>query len=236
MNLKDKKTLSTLLVHAIIALVLFVLFVAIPTHKGAAGWIAMGFSLIAIAASFFITIYAFGKGSKLVSKVYGFPIARVGFLYAATQIVVLIVICIVAAFVKVPAWVSIVLSFLLLGAAAIGIIITDNIRDHVEAVDEKTQAETKNVSYFRTNLSGLTDRTTDPEIRKAIEKLEDELRYSDPVSSEATKESEGEIEERIDGLKGKMDGEKTETLQEIGNIANLLRERNRICKNGKGGW
>ena len=233
MNLKDKKTRSTLLVHAIIALVLFVLFVAIPTHKGAAGWIAMGFTLIAIAASFFITIYAFGKGSKLVSKVYGFPIARVGFLYAAAQIVVLIVICIVAAFVKVPAWISIVLSILLLGAAAIGIIITDNIRDHVEAIDEQTQTVTKNVRYFRTNLSGLADRITDSEIRKALEKLEDELRYSDPVSSEATKEIEGEIEERIDGLKGKMDGEKTEILQDITEISYLVRERNRVCKASK---
>ncbi len=233
MNLKDKKTLSTLLVHAIIALVLFILFVAVPTSKGAAGWIAMGFTLIAIAASFFIMIYAFGKGSKLVSKVYGFPIARVGFLYAAAQTVVLIVICIVAAFVNVPAWISIVLSILLLGAAAIGIIITDNIRDHVEAIEEQTQAVTKNVSYFRTNLSGLTDRTTDPEIRKALEKLEDELRYSDPVSSEATKEIEGEIEERIDGLKGKMDGEKEKVLQEIAEIGNLVRERNRVCKREK---
>ena len=233
MDLKNKKVLSTLIVYGITALILLLLFLIIPFKKPAASWISLIFALISLALSFYVTIYAFGKGDKLVSKVYGFPIARVGFLYAIIQIAVFIILCIIGAFVPVPAWIAAVLSIVLLGAAAIGVIITDNIRDHVEAIDEQVKAETKAISYFRLNTAGLADQVSDPEIKKALEKLEEDIRYSDPVSSEATKEIEEEIQNMLSNLKDSLNGGKAIVLQQIAEIGNLVLERNRVCKNTK---
>ena len=230
MDLKNKKVLSTLLVYAIAALVLLILFLVIPINKWASGWISLVFTILSLAVSFCVTIYAFGRGDKLVSKVYGFPIARVGFLYALIQTIVFLIICIVGAFVRVPAWVSIVTSVLLLAAAAIGVIITDNIRDHVEEIDRQTTAQTENISYFRLDISGLADQATDPEVNKALEKLEDEIRYSDPVSSEATREIEEEIRNQINDMKENLEDEKEVTLRKISGIISVINERNRICK------
>ena len=233
MDLKNKKVLSTLLVYAIAALVLLILFLAIPINKWASGWISLVFTILSLAASFFVTIYAFGRGDKLVSKVYGFPIARVGFLYALIQTIVFLIICIVGAFVRVPAWVSIVTSVLLLAAAAIGVIITDNIRDHVEEIDRQTTAQTESISYFRLDISGLADQATDPEVKKALEKLEDEIRYSDPVSSEATKEIESNIHAKLDIISKSFAAGNQIHISQITELSILLKQRNRLCKNEK---
>ena len=233
MDLKNKKVLSTLIVYGIVALVLLLLFLVIPFKKPAASWISLNFALISLALSFYVTIYAFGKGDKLVSKVYGFPIARVGFLYAIIQTVVFIILCIVGAFVPVPAWIAAALAILLLGAAAIGVIITDNIRDHVEAIDEQVKAETKAASYFRLNTAGLADQAQDPEVRKALERLEEDIRYSDPVSNDATKEIEQEIQTKIESLKSSLAADKEALLLQITELSNLVKDRNRVCKENK---
>ena len=233
MDLKNKKVLSTLIVYGIVALALLLLFLVIPFKKPAASWISLIFALISLALSFYVTIYAFGKGEKLVSKVYGFPIARVGFLYAIIQTAVFIILCIVGAIVSVPAWVALVIAILLLAGAAIGVIITDNIRDHVEAIDEQVKAETKAVSYFRLNTAGLADQAQDSEVRKTLEKLEEDIRYSDPVSSDATKEIELEIQTKIETLKTSFSADKETLLQQITELSNLVKERNRVCKTAK---
>lgn len=233
MDLKNKKTLSTLIVYGIVALALLLLFLVIPFKKPAASWISLIFALISLALSFYVTIYAFGKGNKLVSKVYGFPIARVGFLYAIIQTVIFIILCVVGAFVPVPAWVALVIAIILLAGAAIGVIITDNIRDHVEAIDEQVKAETKAISYFRINTAGLADQAQDPEVRKALERLEDEIRYSDPVSGDATNEIEQEIQAKIESLRTSLTTDKTTLLPQIADLSNLVKERNRVCKGYK---
>lgn len=82
----NKKTKSAFLVYAIILAVYLVLFFVIPFPKGAVAWISFVFTIIAIVGGAGITYYAFSKGNDLKTKVYGFPVFRMGFVYSAVQL------------------------------------------------------------------------------------------------------------------------------------------------------
>ena len=109
----NKKSKSVIAVFSIVAFVYALCFIIIPFSKNAASWIEFAFTLISIIAGFGVFAYAFGKGETLVSKIYGFPIFRIGYLYIAIQFVLGVLICLVAAFVNVPYWVALVLSVIL---------------------------------------------------------------------------------------------------------------------------
>ena len=146
----DKKSKSAIAVYAIALFVYIIAFIIIPFNKTASSWITFIFTIIAIASSLFVCKIAFSSEEKLVSKIYGFPIFRVGILYALAQLIIGIIICVINAFVTVPYWIALLISVILLGAAAIGIIITDNTRDMVEELDENVKSDTQNIflHYF----------------------------------------------------------------------------------------
>ena len=71
----------------------------------------------------------------------------------------------------------------------------------------------------------------DSEIKAILEKLAEEFRYSDPVSSDETKEIEAVIAEKIRVLKDSLATDSDESLKaKIVEIKRSLADRNRICK------
>ena len=172
MNL-GKKSKSVIAIYAIILVVYIIGFLIIPFNKIAASWISFAFTIIAIAASLFVFNQAFNSKETLVSKIYGYPIFRVGAVYALAQLAIGIVICAIGAFVAVPYWVALLLSIIMLGAAAIGVIITDNTRDLVEHVDETVKVDTEVVTNFQINIAGIVDCCEDSNLKLELEKLND---------------------------------------------------------------
>lgn len=235
MNIKlDKKAKSTIAVYAIILLVYVLAFLIVPFNKCAASWFSFVFTIIALVSSLFICGIAFKAKETLVSKIYGFPIFRVGAIYAIVQLVVGVIICAIGAFVAVPYWVALLLSVILLGAAAIGVIITDNTRDLIEEIDDSVKVETKNVTYFQINIAGIVDDCENPDVKADLEALNQLFEFSDPVTNEETKESEETIKAMLAELKTLVvDGSTDDIKALIKKITNALNERNRICKASK---
>lgn len=232
MNLKlDKKSKSVITVYAILLVVYIIAFLIIPFNKITASWISFAFTIIAIASSLFVFNFAFNSKETLVSKIYGYPIFRVGAVYALAQLAVGIVICVIASFVAVPYWVALLLSIILLGAAAIGVIITDNTRDLVEHVDESTKVDTEVVTTFQISIAGIVDSCENDVVKAELTKLDEAFRFSDPVSNERTKESEDKIEALLAELKTIVEDNNFEVATAcIKKVSNALAERNRICK------
>lgn len=230
-----KKSKSVIAIYAILLVVYIVAFLIIPFNKIAASWISFAFTIIAIAGSLLIFNFAFNAKETLVSKIYGYPIFRVGAVYALAQLALGVVICIIAAFVAVPYWVALLLSIILLGAAAIGVIVTDNTRDLVEHVDEATVADTKNVTHFQIDIAGIVDCCEDGALKAELKKLYEGFRFSDPVSNAHTKESEEKLRALLSELKILVENDNvTEATAYIQKVSNALAERNRICKATKG--
>lgn len=235
MNMKlDKKAKSTIAVYATILIVYVLAFFIVPFNKNAASWISFFFTIIAIVGSLFVCGCAFKAKETLVSKIYGFPIFRVGAIYALVQLVVGIVICAIGAVVVVPYWISLLLSFILLGAAAIGVIITDNTRDLIEEIDASAKVETKNVTFFQIDIAGIIDECENEDVRVELLKLNELLQFSDPVTNDETKEIEESIKAMLAELKTiVVDGSTDDIKAMVKKISNALNERNRICKASK---
>ena len=227
----DKKSKSVIAIYAILLVVYVVAFLIIPFNKIAASWISFAFTIIAIVGGLLIFNIAFNAKETLVSKIYGYPIFRVGAIYALAQLALGIVICIISAFVAAPYWVALLLSLVLLGAAAIGVIVTDNTRDMVEKIDQETKVDTQTVTYFQINIDGIVDGCENIEIKEKLEKLSDQFRFSDPVSSEVTKAIEEKINHMQLELKSHIEDKHVDEANTlIQKISNTMKERNRICK------
>ena len=236
MNMKlGKKSKSVIAIYAILLVVYIVAFLIIPFNKTAASWISFVFTIIAIAGSLFVCGYAFNAKQTLVSKIYGYPIFRVGAVYAIAQLVIGVVVCAISAVIAVPYWVALLVSVILLGAAAIGVIITDNTRDLVEEVDESVNVDTKNVTRFQIDIAGIVDICENTEVKADLEKLNELFRFSDPVTNDETREVEESIKTMLAELKTIVaDGSTDDINALIKRITNTLNERNRICKASKG--
>ena len=169
-----------------------------------------------------------------MSKFYGFPVFRIGILYVVIQLILTIIIYIIGAFVNVPFWVGFLISILLGSAAAIGCITTDNARDIIEEIDNRTYETTKTVSVFQTDIADVLDLCKSETVKPVLAKLVTKFKYSDPVSSAETEEKEAMIKDAIEDLKNSMSVSSDEELiHKIENIDNLLSSRNRICERSK---
>lgn len=230
-----KKSKSVIAVYAILLVVYVLAFLIIPFIKIAASWISFAFTIIAIASGLLVFNFAFNAKETPVSKIYGYPIFRVGAVYALAQLALGIVICAIAAFVAVPYWVAFLISVILLGAAAIGVIITDNTRDLVEHVDEATKADTESATRFQISIAGIVDCCEDAALKSELQKLDETFRFSDPISNHHTKDTEEKLSVLLVELKNFVENNNTvEAASRIKKISNVLAERNRICKVTKG--
>lgn len=230
----NKRKKSAVAIYIIAAIVYTLLVTVIPFPKPAGSWLMFAFSLISLFFGAFVSLYAFSKEETLISKFYGYPVFRIGFIYTTLQIILSIVVFTIGAYVNVPYWVGMIISVLLLGMAAIGIISADNSRDYIEEIDIKTVSSVMNTKKFNNDIADIMDLCKNDTIREPLQKLVTKFKYSDPVSSNATKEKENQIKAEIENLKVIINSESTEiVLEKINTISNLLSSRNRICEVNK---
>lgn len=226
----NKKQGSLLAVYGIILVVYSVLFFAVPIPKGPAAWVSYLFSVISIGAAAAVSVYVFGKDDGITSKFYGFPIFKVGNLYALVQVIFGTLITIIDVFVKIPLWIVFIVSIVLLGAAAIGLIASVTTREIVETQEKEVERQTKTMTYFKLDMENMVEICKEPQVKKAMEELAEKFRYSDPVSNEALEEIEGKLKAEVAVLGGMLGEEKEAVLKKITEIGQLLADRNRRCK------
>lgn len=226
----NKSMKSLIAIYGIIFVIITVIGVAIPFEKTQSVIIAYGFSVISLIAGPIIFHYAFKGTETLTSKVYGFPIFRIGYIYTAIQMIFTILITIVSAFVNVPAWVSVVVSVLFMGGAAIGVIASDNARDIIENQEATDQIKTKTMTYFRLDISSVADMCSNADVKKKVMALSEKLKYSDPVSNEQLVEIESKILKEIGELKNIVNDDVDKAIVKVDAINLLVDDRNRRCK------
>ena len=229
-----KRSKSVITIYSIGAIVFSILTLAIPFPKPAGSWLMFAFSLISFAGGCGITLFAFSKSEELKSKFYGYPVFRIGFFYTAIQLALTLLIYIIGSFVALPYWVGLVLSVLIAGAAAIGVITTDNARDFVEEIEEKTVIVTKTIRKFKVDIADILDLCKDETVYPSLEKLVEKFKYSDIVSNDETAPVEEQIKQEINELRNMISTESSEVLlAKVETISNLLSSRNRRCEMGK---
>lgn len=225
----NKRIKSMILVYAIIFVVECVLFFAIPFPKDGAALTEFIFTLIAVCGGCGISWYSF-KNQGLKSKIYGFSMFKIGYVYMTAQLIVGWIIAIVGCFVRVPVWIPLVVSVLILGASGIGVIGTDNARDIITEQQEQIRVSVRNMKTFRMDIGYIVDSCTDKDLKKPLEKLADQFRYSDPVSSEELSDIENNLQQEVKNLAALVSTNTSLAKKKADEVSVLLADRNRRCK------
>lgn len=235
MSKYNKKFSAGLLIIAVLAIVYSIVYWIVPVDLSAAKAWAYIFTMISVGVCVYSYFLAFVKSSNPKSAIYGFPISRIGFVYTLAQMVISLLILIISKVVDVKSWVCVVICVIMLGAALIGVIITDNSRDYIQDLDVKKTDNTKAMKYFNADVTSIIEKCSDIEVKKLLNKLADECKYSDPVSNSETEVLEEVINDMIAGLSmeiGTMDS--AIAIVKVNEIRDALRDRNRRCKLSKG--
>lgn len=224
----NKDTIRGLVVLGVLLVLYILIAFLIPFVHTAAFWVSFVFTLIAfavVAASIYI---AFIKNPDAKSRFYGFPIAKIGVIYGAVQLIASMVFMALAA--VSPAWVAVLVYAIALGAAVIGLISAETVVEEIHLQDAKLKKDVTLMRSLQSKISQIAAQSEDT----AIKALAEEFRYSDPVSSDAIADAETDLAAAVDELQtAYVDGDSEAVAKLCRRASALLAERNRLCKLNK---
>ena len=209
-------------------LVVSVVAFAVPFSKSAVFWLAYGFAVIAIIYQIYVFQIAFSEEGDVKSKFYAFPIARVGVIYLAVQLVISFIEMTFAVFL--PIWLAVVVNIFPLSMAIIGCIAADVVRDEIARQDIRLKKDVSNMRELQSMSAALVGRCSSGDLKDIIQRMADEFKFSDPVSSEQTNNLEKEIRNQMNEIQKAIVDDDPESVKMLSNeILGNLAERNRIC-------
>ena len=140
----NKNMLRGCAVLAILLVAYLLVIFLIPFAHTAVFWVSFVFTLIAFGIIAAACWLAFVRKPDAKSRFYGFPIARIGVIYGAAQLVCGLAFMALGKWV--PVWAAVLVYALGLGAAAIGLIAADTVAEEIQAQDVRLKV---NVSFMR---------------------------------------------------------------------------------------
>jgi hypothetical protein len=133
-----------------------------------------------------------------------------------------------------PMWIALVVNVLIVAAALVGSIAADVMRDEIIRQDTQLKTDVSNMRELQSISASLVGMCQDVEIKKNLQGLADDFKYSDPVSSEATQEKEQELKFLVVEMqRALIDGDVKAVNGFVVRAKAGLAERNRICKLNK---
>ncbi len=221
-------------IYGIVLALYLVLALVIPFPRTAAYWVAFAFGLLAICAQIWVMRVAFENGAPIKSKFYGVPVARMGVIYLAAQLILSFALMGLGFAFRVPVFAALPGCVLLFGVCALGFFGADIVRGAVEQVDDNRKANTRAILTLQSKAAAAAELPADPETKKLLTELAEKFRYADPVSSEATEALDADLNSAVDALRSAVEGGDFAAAKQLcGKIEAALSERNRLCRLNK---
>ncbi len=198
-------------------------------QKGEAFWSAYIFTTLAILAQAIVPVITFHRSIELKDVFLGLPVLQLSVLYLVLQAVISILIMLIRVFPL--AW-AIVVQLALLVVYMIMIISALLVRECVDKVDRTKAQKTVFIKMLRADVEILTEKAKEPEIRKALKHLSDQVRYADPVSNDALRPIEEQIAHQLQMLRDMLEsGQNTESIKAaVDSVEALVNERAIRCR------
>ena len=227
-----KNSTRSLIIIAIALVVFSVVAFAIPFAHTTAFWVAYGFGALAILFQLYIFKASFAGDGDAKSRFYGFPIARLGVYYLVVQLIVSVIEMALAR--VIPTGGAVAINVLLLALAVVGCITVDAMRDEIIRQDTALKKNVGNMRELQSLSAALVGQCADASLRPTLQKLADEFRYSDPVSSEKTLELEEDMKVQLGDIQQALvEGDSDGAKKLCGKLMGSLAERNRVCSVSK---
>ena len=229
-----KKTAGFAIVYPLILVALVAAFFLLPFEKTAAGYIALGFTALSILIATVFSAKTAKNADTERKAFYAAPVIKAATVYAVVQIIIGIALCAADAFVDLSMWIALGVCVVWFAAAIGGLVASNAVKKAVAPIETQTEVKIRNVTAFRVDMMSVFEACRSDEIRRDLEKLAEDVKYSDPVSAPETLEIEKKIASAIADLAKKVEADNVDKArEEIRTVRNLLSERNRICKEYK---
>ena len=221
-----------LIILAIVLAVFSLIAFAVPFAHTTLFWVAYGFGVFAILFQLYIFKTSFAGNGDTKSRFYGFPIARLGGYYLITQMILSVIEFALAGLI--PAWPVIIVNVLVLAFVFIGCITAETMRDEIVQQDHKLKKSVSTMRELQSMAASMVGQCNDEEMKSIVKKVADELRFSDPASSDATAELEEDMRNQLaDIQQAIVEGDKESARTLCGKMMGNLAERNRVCSVNK---
>lgn len=225
--MKMSKGNIALIIAAVIILALFnvIAFVA-PFIRLESFWIGYVFTMIAIVLITATSLYAF-RGESMRSKFYGLPMPTILWTYLVIQIVLGFIFM---AAPMIPVWISLIISLALMIFFLLGLIALNPAIEYIEKFDQKVEEKTDYIKTLTAAVKLMELKVTDAALKKDIHALQEDLRYSSPMSSPALALLESKIQGKVEELGALVDSDVPAASALCKEIRLLVAERAEKCK------
>ena len=230
-RMTEKKSGAMFALIYLIAFALFNLIVFFAfTQRGNVFWLSYAFMAIAFVVQMCSTFFAFQK-LDVESAFFGIPLVSLSLYYFFAAIFVGGVFMF---FQFAPIQLALVLQALILGVYAIVAILSLMGRDVVQDTNDHIRQSVSAVSTMNAEVSVLLAQAADPALKTALKKLGDTIRYSDPMSTPAVANVEGEIGQSLTELRVLCEnGRSAEAAECCRRLEMLFLRRNQLLKASK---
>ncbi len=230
-NMK-KGSIQAIIIGLVVLCLFNLMAFVIPFDRNATFWIAYAAEMIAILAQFGVFKYSSDREATLKSRVLGFPLIRVGYIYLIVQSILSVLLMILATFIeKMTTWIPIISCAFVLGLAIICFVSVDVVRDQVERLEETSKVDTQFIMLMRAKSMNIAGQPVNPQSRVYLQAVAEKFKYSDPVTSQETMGYESRIGSVFTELESAALQNNDMAIQAISqNLINLIDSRNNICK------
>ena len=193
-------------------------------------WVGYGFVMASFVFHFIYAFFAFSERNR-EKQVINTPITIFSFFELGLMVVVGLL-CM--AIPSLPYWLGIVLCYIVLALSVLFLISAKVVGENAVYANTALNTKTAFMRELTDKAQGLISSAKTAQAKEIATKIYEAIRYSDTISSEATKEDELAISERLSGLEGSINDIGIEGLQnKADEIFQLIEKRNNICKASK---
>ncbi|MCI8425769.1 MAG: hypothetical protein HFJ72_08965 [Adlercreutzia sp.] len=219
---------ALIFVGALAAVFTIVAF-AVPFERNEGFWVAYLFGIVALAAQLYLFPSAFKGGGSAKSRVYGFPIARIGVFYLAVQLCISVVEMACSSIM--PFWAILIVNAIVLVLALAGCISTEAARSEVVKIEASSADSVSGMTDLRLTGQSLARTSSNGPFAAQTASIAEALRFSDPISSESTRPLENRISADLALLEGAIQSGDEARVNELAEAAlRDIQQRNDICR------
>ena len=223
-NNKTKNTVAFGLIYVILLGVFNLLVFTISKSRNDVFWLSYGFMTLAFVVQI-VSMFMSFKSADVETAFFGIPLASFSVFYLGAELVIGALFMI---FQMASLTLALVIQVLVLAVFLIIAIISLLSRDTVQQISDNVKEHVSNLKSVLVDIEMLMDGCADPELKAALRKLSETVKYSDPISNEAVADVEQRIMRKISELRINIDDNQiADAKQSCADLERLYVERNK---------
>lgn len=224
---KKRTSIMGILIYVIVFAVFNLIVFLVFENKNNIFWMSYVFMCLAFIVQFISMFMAF-KSVETESAFMGIPLASLSLYYFFAAIFAGAVFM----FFQIASFkLSLIIQVLILAIYAVVALIALISRDVVQDVNDNVKQNVETIKTMNVDVDILIPQVSDPNLKKALKKLSDTVRYSDPMSNNAVADIEQQINQGMNALRVYVENSNnSEAVQACKDLEVLFMQRNSLLK------